>query len=151
MTQLLRLMWHNFDHFPLFDETLRHRELCNSVISTVTYSEIQQSFANMSENCRPPPLSMRVHSDRSGLETTRMRGSDTNTVLSTDRMWPSRVRTQDTDCLSTWYTWEHEWINEKIKTVFNLLVKRQRFALEQAYKHKYYTWLSWVYRISYDV
>ena len=29
-----------FDYFPPFDETLRHIELCNTIASSVTYSEI---------------------------------------------------------------------------------------------------------------
>ena len=35
-----------FGLFPLFDETLCHIELCNSVISHTQYSEIRQNFSN---------------------------------------------------------------------------------------------------------
>ena len=33
-----------FDHFPLFDETLRHIELCNNVISQI--QRIRQNLSN---------------------------------------------------------------------------------------------------------
>ena len=34
-----------FDYFPLFDETLRHIELCNSVLGHLLYSEIRGNFS----------------------------------------------------------------------------------------------------------
>ena len=34
-----------FTHFPQFDETLHHIELCNSVISQI-YREIRLNFSN---------------------------------------------------------------------------------------------------------
>ena len=37
-----------FDHFPLFDETLRHMELCNIALS-IKYSEIRQNISNSVE------------------------------------------------------------------------------------------------------
>ena len=45
LTDILALCEEIFDHFSLFDETLRHIELCNTV-SSVTYSEIRQNFSN---------------------------------------------------------------------------------------------------------
>ena len=35
----------NFDHFPLFDETLRHLELCTSVVS-----QMQRNQKNLSNS-----------------------------------------------------------------------------------------------------
>ena len=42
-----------FDHFPLFDDTLRHIELCNSVISQI--QEKHQNFANSAGSLRQDP------------------------------------------------------------------------------------------------
>ena len=39
-----------FDYLPLFDETVRHKELCNiQIASSVKYSEIRQNFSNSVE------------------------------------------------------------------------------------------------------
>ena len=42
-----------FDYLPLFDETVRHKELCNiQIASSVKYSEIRQNFSNSVGECR---------------------------------------------------------------------------------------------------
>ena len=44
---LLALCDENFHHFPLVDETLRHTELCKSVISHIkAHSEIRHDCFN---------------------------------------------------------------------------------------------------------
>ena len=41
-----------FDHLPLFDEKLRHLELCNIVINHTVYREIRQKFSNSADTNR---------------------------------------------------------------------------------------------------
>ena len=45
MTLILSSRDEIFNYIPLFDETLRHIELCN-IASLVKYSEIRQHFSN---------------------------------------------------------------------------------------------------------
>ena len=56
----------NFDHFPLFDETLRHKELCISVISLKVLNKmLELEFQDPSDHCyKAQHIKIRVLSNR---------------------------------------------------------------------------------------